>query len=127
MSTNTLTSPTPSLLNQEVTLRGYLYLSPENEWILADTPNLKSCCLCVNAHVTLLGDFSLAPLNTPLTVKGTLLAKTNSAPLSYQLKNPSLEVVQTSREGFPYYTGGAILLLLLLPIAFRRLKRLLLP
>lgn len=57
---------------QEIEIRGFLYNQEEN-WILADKPNQKSCCIKKNAHLkikNLNGNFSSSKV---YLIKGMLL------------------------------------------------------
>lgn len=65
--------------NQEVEIRGFVYLSEKKEWILAEEPNLKSCCVGseskANKQVMLPGVKDELPKYQVLQFKGHLLNK----------------------------------------------------
>ncbi len=51
---------------------GFLQQTEEGEWLLCDTPNLKSCCLHKHTLITLEGDFSRYSNHAAVTVQGIL-------------------------------------------------------
>ncbi|MCH9626707.1 MAG: hypothetical protein S4CHLAM2_03350 [Chlamydiales bacterium] len=92
------------------TFQGFLYKPDEENWILCDAPNLKSCCLQKHAVVTLEGDFSRYSLEKAVTVKGIYHA--NGHLLS--------EVSVVEKNGHtPYWTLGILLVSLALWMTFK--------
>lgn len=64
--------------DQEVEVRGFLYRSEEGRLVLADEPNLKSCCIgtAKNQHKQLhLINADLQPQSTVAQLSGTLHLK----------------------------------------------------
>lgn len=59
---------------EEVVLRGFLYKKENGEWILADEPSLKTCCVgadhTADRQVILEGKFQEAYLHRAVTLKG---------------------------------------------------------
>ncbi|MCP5469645.1 MAG: hypothetical protein H7A36_03975 [Chlamydiales bacterium] len=51
--------------------KGFIY-KHEGEWVLAEEPNLKTCCLRKESLLILEGDFSKTTPFQAYTVKGTL-------------------------------------------------------
>lgn len=75
------------LLGESVTIRGFLYQSTDGEWILADQPNLKTCCVGKKVgQIFLDGDFSEIPTYKPVSITGTLTLKNDL----YHLENTEL-------------------------------------
>ena len=107
---------------EKLALKGFLYQTGEGNWILSNEPHLKSCCLgkkeLQHTQIQLLGDFSNADLNKPLHVEGTLHVASAGA---YVLS----DVKTHQKESFPFFTLGA--LLLLIGFTCFKLRRLLLP
>lgn len=81
-------------MRKEVELKGFLFQASDGRWILADTPNLKTCCIGKSDQLTLLGDFSDQTINAPLTVKGTLVEKNILSEVT----------VIHEKNGFPFIT-----------------------
>ena len=80
-------------------IRGFIYKSPDNEWVLAEEPDLKSCCLGKEGQIYLHGDY---------TVQGTL-------------QNGHLYDAQLIEKGsFPL--SSLFLLLLFVPIIKKFIK-----
>lgn len=75
---------------QEVQVRGFLYRTSDERWILAEESQLKSCCVGAphlkDRQVTLLGDHFDAPIGFAVTVEGTLIHDQSF----FSLKNPRL-------------------------------------
>lgn len=84
---------------QEVQIRGFLYRADDGRWVLAEEPNLKSCCIGASHNaerqVVLNTDYVEAPLGFVVTVEGNLLrsrsylADRKLASL-YALENPQI-------------------------------------
>jgi hypothetical protein len=58
----------------ELQLKGFIYPSPDGEWILSQEPNLRSCCVGAahkaSSQVVLQGNFSEYSSDIPLFVRG---------------------------------------------------------
>ena len=62
------------LTGQEIIIRGFLYKSPNHQWILTSEPNLKSCCVGAfhkaTHQITLEGVFAEQDINRVISVRG---------------------------------------------------------
>lgn len=99
-------------------LRGFLFKTEEGEWLLVDTPNLKSCCVTsLDRKITLLGDFSAYKENTLLQVKGNLL---HIKEKHYVLSDTA--VVQTKKQGISGAIIGMVFLSLVGAILLKKVR-----
>jgi hypothetical protein len=107
---------------ETITMKGFLYKTPEGVWILSKEADLKTCCVGssqkLGSQITLVGDFSTFNLKLPIQVTGTLESTQEGA---YMLS----DVQATQKHNLPVWTIGLCSVVLLL-IGFK-LKRLLLP
>jgi hypothetical protein len=66
-----------SLHNTEVEVRGFLYKTAKEDWILAAQPNLKSCCVGssekINQQIFLEGDPGMEASTKPVLLQGRFL------------------------------------------------------
>lgn len=84
---------------QLVTMRGFVYKTAQDDWILSSEPNLKSCCIASNdkiAHqVFLQGDLSTLDTHRAIDIKGTFLVDPKWDPSGnlmqlYRLENATI-------------------------------------
>jgi hypothetical protein len=63
-------------MTQEDLVRGFVYKKEDGSWILAEEPNLKSCCIGseknLDKQIALKGDFSNVLPHRAVTVSGKL-------------------------------------------------------
>lgn len=61
---------------QEIEIRGFLYQATDGRWLLAEEPNLKTCCVGAShqatRQVTLHGEGDSFPIGFAVTVQGIL-------------------------------------------------------
>jgi hypothetical protein len=92
-------------IGEEVQVRGFLYCDADHRFILASTPNLKTCCLLSpqNQKNQLLvhGDFSSIDSTKVVLLKGILQTEPQGL---YLLTNAEL-VPQTSLSLHPLWLG----------------------
>ncbi len=94
-----------SAQGSQVTMRGFLYAKEEGVWILAATPNLKSCCLGkAKQQVMVPGDFADVSNQAVVELEGMF----SYEPPFYRINNASLAHSQES--GFPLVTILAVCL-----------------
>ncbi len=107
MTSDSLPRNLVELHGQEVKVRGFLYKTPDDQWILASQPDLKSCCVGTNNMVSqqIYLKTDLLTNNTPsnvITLSGKFFINpiwNDKQELSqlYLLDNPLLIEHQSSR------------------------------
>lgn len=107
---------TASLVDQEITIRGFLYQDVNQKWILASEPNLKTCCVGsekkVKQQIVLSGTFAKQLLGQAVTLNGIFTIEpqyTNEGSLTglYYLKNAIIEKNET--KSWPLLTLTVVL------------------
>jgi hypothetical protein len=95
--------------NRQVTVRGFLYQTPDNRWVLSSEPNLKSCCIGTGERrarqILLPPDLLGLITQQPVTVKGVALPSS-----SYLLELKEATVDESSPHTAWVYTGVVLLL-----------------
>lgn len=95
--------------NRLIQVRGFLYHLPSGELILADQPNLKSCCIgskhLAEHQIQIKGNISLQ--SNAVTLQGVFRVQKDSL-LPYYLDDPQL--IETSRSILFWIASGLVAL-----------------
>lgn len=75
-------------LSHEVTIRGFLYQNSDHQWVLAEKPNLKSCCIAAERQILLSGDFKETSIGNAITLQGQLTKGSDKYHLSNAIEIP---------------------------------------
>lgn len=103
--------------DQEVVIRGFLY-NKEDQWILADQPNLKSCCVAtLDNQIYLSESLEVASLDNAITVQGRLKVDSNNL---YHLENVK---ILNDKRSWPIFSILLLSLTLIGVVAICKRKR----
>lgn len=90
--------------NQPVEIRGFLYQQPNEQWILASQPNLKSCCLdnekVVGTRLNVSWRSMPQASSLAVLLSGDLHIDSQDSKKAYQLENA--EILPQANFSWPY-------------------------
>jgi formylglycine-generating enzyme required for sulfatase activity len=93
--------------HREIRIRGFLYQSTKGEWILAEEPNLKTCCIGspnkAHAQIHLNKGFEGVVSSLPVLIKGTFFTLVSGNASGYRIEKAEV-IFEEKRQGASWMT-----------------------
>jgi hypothetical protein len=124
--TNEISTFLSSHNNQLITIRGFLYKTENENWILSEESNLKSCCVGstskMGSQMEVKSMFTNTPSLSAITLRGTLQVQPNNPTHFYTLQEATLLTNSTSFDSLAFVALAVGIAIFLYFIAYRRNK-----